>query len=98
MQDSHWSFGGFGYFPSYAIGNAVAAQLMHTIEKQMDIDTLLSEGNLQPILSFLRVHIHKYGGSKNVNDFLLETTGEGFNPDYYIDYLTKKYSALYELD
>ena len=98
LQDSHWSFGGFGYFPSYAIGNAVAAQLMHPIEKQMDIDALLSEGNLQPILSFLREHIHKYGGSKNVNDFLLETTGEGFNPDYYIDYLTKKYSALYELD
>ncbi len=98
LQDSHWSFGGFGYFPSYAIGNAVAAQLMHTIEKQMDVETLLSTGNLQPILNFLQEHIHRYGGSKNVNEFLLETTGECFNPDYYIDYLTKKYSALYELD
>lgn len=97
LQDSHWSFGGFGYFPSYAIGNAVAAQLMHTIRKQMDVDALLQAGNLAPIREFLKEHIHQYGGSKNVNEFLTETTGEGFNPDYYIDYLTKKYSDLYNL-
>lgn len=97
LQDSHWSFGGFGYFPSYAIGNAVAAQLMHTIKKQMDVDALLQAGNLSPIREFLKEHIHQYGGSKNVNEFLVETTGEGFNPDYYIDYLTKKYSELYNI-
>jgi len=97
LQDSHWSFGGFGYFPSYAIGSAIAAQLMHTIRSQMDVDSLLREGNLIPIRDFLKEHIHQYGGSKNINEFLTETTGEGFNPDYYIQYLTEKYSELYDL-
>lgn len=97
LQDSHWSFGGFGYFPSYAIGNAVASQLMHTIEQHMDVEELLRKGNLSPIVTFLKEHIHQYGGSKNVNEFLMETTGEPFNPDYYINYLTRKYSDLYQL-
>lgn len=97
LQDSHWSFGGFGYFPSYAIGSAIAAQLMHTMKKAMDIDGLLRKGDLEPIHQFLKEHIHQYGGGKTVKEFLLETTGEGFNPDYYINYLTEKYSNLYQL-
>ena len=97
LQDSHWSFGGFGYFPSYAIGNAVASQLMHTIRQKMDVDELLRQGNLAPIREFLSKQIHQFGGSKNVNEFLKETTGEEFNPNYYIEYLTQKYTQLYNL-
>lgn len=97
LQDSHWSFGGFGYFPSYAIGSAIAAQLMHTMKKEMDIDRLLQTGNLEPIHQFLQEHIHQYGGTKTVNEFLLDTTGEGFEPNYYIEYLTQKYSCLYNI-
>lgn len=97
LQDTHWSGGMFGYFPSYSLGTAIAAQLFHHMESVMPIRQYLKEGNMAPIREYLGEHIHKYGASKTSQELLKETTGEGFNPDYYIEYLTKKYTELYEL-
>ncbi|MCH5273330.1 MAG: carboxypeptidase M32 [Lachnospiraceae bacterium] len=97
LQDIHWSMGNFGYFPSYAIGSAIAAQIYSYMEGQMPIADYLKEGNLVPIREFLRDHIHKYGAVYTTNELLKQMTGEEFNPDYYIRYLTEKYTKLYQL-
>ena len=97
LQDMHWAGGSFGYFPSYALGSAIAAQLFHYMEGVMPVKKYLEEGNLVPVREFLCEHIHKYGGSKNTQELLLDTVGEAFNPKYYIEYLTEKYTKLYEL-
>ena len=97
LQDMHWSGGMLGYFPSYALGSAIAAQLFHHMESVMPVREYLTKGNLVPIREFLKEHIHQYGMTKTTQEMLKETTGEGFNPDYYIEYLTKKYTELYEL-
>jgi carboxypeptidase Taq len=31
LQDIHWAVGSFGYFPSYALGAAIAAQLYESL-------------------------------------------------------------------
>lgn len=98
LQDVHWSEGLFGYFPSYALGSAYAAQFEHYMRKDLDVDTLLSEGNLQPILDWLASHIHQYGSTKKPADIIQSATGEVFNPSYFVDYLTRKFSAIYNLD
>jgi len=97
LQDTHWSYGEFGYFPSYAIGSAVAAQLYAKIKEVMPFEDYLKEGNLLPIREYLRNNIHKYGATKNTNQILLDVTGEEFNADYYVKYLKEKYEKLYEL-
>ena len=97
MQDVHWAGGMFGYFPSYALGSAIAAQILHYMEGVMPVKDYLKEGNLAPIREFLREHIHQYGGAKKTQELLLDTVGEKFNPKYYIEYLTEKYTKLYEL-
>jgi len=97
LQDTHWSYGEFGYFPSYAIGSAVAAQLYARIKEVMPFEKYLREGNLTPIREYLRDNIHKYGATKNTNQILLDVTGEEFNADYYVNYLKEKYEKLYEL-
>ncbi len=97
LQDMHWAGGSFGYFPSYALGSAIAAQLFHYMEGVMPIKQYLEEGNLSPIREFLKEHIHQYGASKNTQELLQDTVGETFNPKYYIEYLTEKYTKLYEL-
>lgn len=97
LQDIHWAGGMFGYFPSYALGSAIAAQLFHYMEGVMPLKKYLEEGNLAPIREFLREHIHQYGGAKKTQQILMDTTGEAFNPDYYIQYLTEKFTKLYEL-
>ena len=97
LQDMHWSGGSFGYFPSYALGNAIAAQMYYHMLNVMPFYDYLREGNLSPIREFFREHIHKYGGMRPTNRLLKDMTGEEFNPDYYVRYLTEKYTALYEL-
>lgn len=97
LQDMHWSGGDFGYFPSYALGSAIAAQIFHHLNTVMPLEHYLEEGNLTPIQDYLQAHIHRFGESKNTLELLQDMTGETFNPDYYISYLIEKYTTLYEL-
>lgn len=97
LQDIHWSQGSFGYFPSYALGSAFGAQLYAYMKKHMDFDGLLRKGKsgIAVIREFLRENIHQYGKLKTSRQILKDVTGEDFNPQYYIDYLTEKYGNIY---
>ncbi len=53
---------------------------------------------MDKIKNWLGDKIHKYGRLKETEEIIREITGEGLNPKYYIDYLKKKYSAIYNLD
>lgn len=97
LQDVHWSWGEFGYFPSYAIGTAVASQIYAYMQQKMPVSDYLKEGNLTPIREFLRDNIHKYGATMNTNEILQSVCQESFIPDYYVDYLKEKYTRLYQL-
>jgi carboxypeptidase Taq len=96
FQDVHWS-SGFGYFPTYALGNAYAAQFMHTMEKTLDFDTLMENGDFKSINKWLDENIHKYGKSKKNLEIVKLATGEDFNPKYYIDYLKNKFEKIYNI-
>ena len=95
LQDIHWSQGSFGYFPSYALGSAFGAQLYAYMKKEMDFEGLLEKGDMGRIREFLRENIHRYGKLKTSRQILKDVTGEDFDPQYYIDYLTDKYGKLY---
>ncbi|MBQ3864942.1 MAG: carboxypeptidase M32 [Clostridia bacterium] len=97
LQDSHWSGGSFGYFPSYAIGSAYAAQIMHAMQKDIDVAQSISAGSLEPVNRWLTEKIWKYGTMLKPGEVIRNACGADFDPCYYIDYLTKKYSELYRL-
>ena len=97
LQDIHWSQGSFGYFPSYALGNAFASQIYHQMEQDLDMKKLLAEGNFEEIDGYLRTHIHQYGASRTTKRLLKDLTGEEFNPEYYFSYLKNKYKEIYQL-
>lgn len=98
LQDVHWAGGMFGYFPSYAIGSAIASQIMAAMKKEMNVDELLLKGDLKQIGAYLDKHIHQYGQIYNTDELLNMMMNEGFNPQYYVDYLKDKYTKLYHLD
>ncbi len=98
LQDVHWSGGMFGYFPSYAIGSAIASQIMFAMKKELDVDKLLMEGNLKPIGEYLDYHIHQHGRIYTTDELLNMMMNEGFNPQYYVNYLKEKYTTLYHLN
>ena len=96
FQDVHWS-SDFGYFPTYALGNAYAAQFYYKMKETLDIDSLMEEGNFKPINEWLDNNIHKYGKSKKNLEIVKLATGEDFNPNYYIKYLKEKFSTIYNI-
>lgn len=97
LQDMHWGAADLGYFPTYALGSAFAAQFHSAIQNDIDVEKALREHNFEEISNWLKEHIHQYGAAKSANQILEETTKEAFNPDYYIQYLKDKYTALYDL-
>lgn len=97
LQDIHWACGNLGYFPSYALGSAIAAQIYSYMNTVIPVEEHLRQGNLTPIVEFLKEHIHKYGATKNTSELLTEMMQEDLNADYYIAYLTDKYTKLYNL-
>lgn len=97
LQDMHWGASNLGYFPTYALGSAYAAQFYHAMAKQLDVEAILRSGDFQQITNWLKEHIHHYGASLSADEILQKATGETFNPNYYIDYLINKYTRLYAL-
>ena len=91
LQDVHWAYGNFGYFPTYALGSAIAAQLYHYMQKDFDVEQSLQSGNTAQVNAWLKGHVHKYGASLYPDEILRLATGEDFNPNYYVDYLLNKY-------
>lgn len=97
LQDTHWSGGSFGYFPTYAYGSAISAQLYSAMTKDINIEEELKTGTTKAINEWLKEHVHKYGGSRLPEEILLQATGEKFNPQYYVNYLKEKYSKIYNI-
>ena len=95
LQDIHWAQGSFGYFPSYALGSAFAAQMAAFMKKSMDFGELLRKGEVKVIRETLRGHIHRFGKLRDSRRLLKDMTGEDFNPQYYVEYLKGKYGELY---
>lgn len=95
LQDVHWSAGLFGYFPTYALGSAYAAQFLYTMKKELDVDELIRTNNIKKINEWLKEKIHQFGKSKTPHQLLLDVTGEPFDPMYYVRYLKEKYTELY---
>ena len=92
LQDSHWSGGMVGYFPSYALGNAYGAQFFAKMKETVDVDACIEKGDFSPVNDWNREHIWQYGSLYTPAQVLDRVLGEPFDAQYYIDYLTEKYS------
>jgi carboxypeptidase Taq len=99
LQDIHWSMMAYGYFPTYLLGAATAAQLEHYCRRDIpDFEAKIAAGEFAEIKSWLTEKIHKHGSLYESVDAHLEAQlGEKLNPKYFVKYLTDKYSELYQL-
>ncbi|TDW16082.1 carboxypeptidase Taq [Breznakia blatticola] len=97
LQDMHWSAAYFGYFPTYALGSAFAAQFYNQMDKDFDVQETIAQGNFTKVQDWLATNIHQYGASKTSDEIIQEVCGEPFDAHYYTDYLIKKFSRLYNI-
>jgi len=97
LQDVHWSGGGFGYFPSYCLGNMIAAQLWETARRalpRMD-EELASTGGSASLLQWLRREVHARGKQLDTRALTLTVTGGELSPQALLRYLKDRYGSLY---
>ena len=97
LQDMHWGGALLGYFPTYALGSAFAAQFYHQMEQDMDVEEALRSGAFEKISGWLKENIHQYGAFKDADELMMDVCGESFDPKYYIEYLKNKYAQLYQI-
>ena len=94
LQDVHWT-GMYGYFPSYALGNAYGAQILATMKKEFDVDAAIARGDLKKIGDWLTEKVFSIASLSTPDEWIRAITGESLNVNYYLDYLEEKFTKLY---
>ena len=95
LQDVHWS-GGFGYFPSYALGNAYNAMYLKEIKKAMDFKGAISSGAFAAIKGWMRENVFRFANVLSPKEWLYKLTGRSLTAEDFLEYLNEKYSEIYK--
>lgn len=98
LQDTHWSCGDFGYFPTYALGGAYGAQLLDAmVGSGVDFEGALAAGDLAPIRGWLRENVWRFGRSKDPAQIISDACGAPFDASHYTRYLQRRFTRVYGL-
>jgi carboxypeptidase Taq len=76
LQDIHWGAGSFGYFPSYALGCLIAAQLWEAMSADLpDVEEELGRGEVASIQGWLAERVHRHGRRLDTVELVELATG-----------------------
>jgi carboxypeptidase Taq len=88
LQDVHWGAGSFGYFPSYALGCLIAAQLWEALTAELGPrEEDLRRGEVAPIQRWLAEHVHRFGRRLDTIPLLEQATGHALEIDPFLRYV-----------
>ncbi|MBS0615950.1 MAG: carboxypeptidase M32 [Verrucomicrobia bacterium] len=95
LQDIHWSSGGFGYFPTYTLGNLYAAQFIEAFSRQRpNWEEEVKKGDLSHIREWQKENIHRWGRMYTPSELIQRATGSPLSEKPFIAYLNKKYGSF----
>ena len=95
LQDVHWT-GGFGYFPSYALGNCYNAMYIKRMEKEIPLKELIEKGDFQTINGWMKNNVFIHANVLTPKEWIKELTGESLSPKSFLEYLNNKYKSIYK--
>jgi carboxypeptidase Taq len=88
LQDVHWGAGAFGYFPSYALGCLIAAQLWEAMEAELGPrEDELRQGEVAPIQRWLGEHVHRFGRRLDTMPLVERATGRTLEIEPFLRYV-----------
>ena len=92
LQDIHWALGSIGYFPSYAVGAAISAQLAEGLRRDVpDLDEQIARADFTGLFRWLRGSVHGYGAKLSAQDLIKQATGRPIAAQSALRYLESKY-------
>jgi carboxypeptidase Taq len=95
LQDIHWSLGGFGYFPTYTLGNLTASQLWQAAHRDLpSLPNSIQTRDYSPLLRWLREKIHSHGRRYTAAELVQRATGKPLDPEDHLSILEAKVNAL----
>jgi carboxypeptidase Taq len=99
LQDTHWASGSVGYFPTYALGNLISAQLWERIRADIpDLCEQFEQGEFVALREWLREHLHRHGRKFTPRETLERAVGaDRIDPEPYVRYLRSKLGEIYGL-
>jgi carboxypeptidase Taq len=88
LQDVHWGAGSFGYFPSYALGCLIAAQLWEALEAELGSrEEDLRRGEVTAIQRWLGEHVHRHGRRLDTMPLVERATGRPLEIEPFLRYV-----------
>jgi carboxypeptidase Taq len=99
LQDTHWSAGSLGYFPTYALGNVVSLQIWEQALAAMpDLPDQIGRGEFGQLREWLRDQLYRHGRKLMPKELIERITGGGLDPAPYLRYLSGKVGDVYEIE
>jgi carboxypeptidase Taq len=97
LQDVHWSGGSIGYFPTYALGNLISAQIWERVISDLPgLYDSFEQGEFAPLRDWLRENLHRHGRKYTPGETLERVVGTSqIDPAPYVRYLREKLAAIY---
>jgi len=96
LQDVHWS-GGFGYFPTYALGNMYNAMYFNRMKSEIAPDALIKAGDFSAINGWMAKNVFAKANLLSAKEWIKDVTGRDFTPVDFLDYIEEKFGAIYAI-
>jgi carboxypeptidase Taq len=92
LQDVHWAVGSFGYYPSYALGAFIAAQLWESLRGELPtLDEQIAAGQFGGLFGWLRENVHGVGARVSSQELISNATGKPLSAAPWLRYAESKY-------
>ncbi|MBR6917681.1 MAG: carboxypeptidase M32, partial [Clostridia bacterium] len=94
LQDVHWTWG-FGYFPTYALGNMYNAMYYNRMKNEIAIDSVVRAGDFKTLNGWMTENVFSKANILEPKKWIRDITGRDFTPNDFLDYLEEKYGEIY---
>ena len=96
LQDTHWSGGAFGYFPSYALGNLYGLQFYQKLKADFpNFPEGAEKDNFSALHAWLKDNIYVWGHRLEPRELLKKVTGQSLSAEPFLEYIEGKYRDIY---
>ncbi|MEB3200055.1 MAG: carboxypeptidase M32 [Synechococcaceae cyanobacterium] len=95
LQDIHWAEGLFGYFPSYALGHLISAQLAVSMGEALgSLEERIAAQEEEEIRRWLSREVWCLGRSVTAEELVEQVSGRPLEPGPFLHYLSAKLEQL----